>query len=80
VSRYQLHISLRNSPEALAKLVLLLKQGQLSLVQANIVSDTGDSLAATFILEGRHDKISWLAKKTANFPFFHECRFEEVKD
>lgn len=78
--RYQLRISLRNSPEALAKLMLLLKQGQLSLAEATIKSNTSGFLDATLILDGLPEKIRWLSRKTENFPFFRECVFREASE
>jgi hypothetical protein len=77
--RLLLYVVLINSPDAVAKLMLTVKQGGLALENISINSiDGGQRLSATMTLQGREEKGEWLAKKLLNFPYFHETHLMKV--
>ncbi|MEM1944245.1 MAG: hypothetical protein QW756_02160 [Nitrososphaerota archaeon] len=73
--RLLLHVELINSPDAVAKMMLTVKQGGFTIETINIYSiGNGGKLSATLTLNGAEDKGEWLAKKLLNFPYFHATR------
>jgi len=70
--KFVLHVMLVNSPDAVAKMMLLVKQGNLMIRSVNLYSmGDGKTLSALMMLEGEENKGEWLAKKLLNFPYFH---------
>ncbi|MEM4417328.1 MAG: hypothetical protein QXD32_04640 [Nitrososphaerota archaeon] len=79
--RLLLYVELMNSPDAVAKLMLTVKQGGLSLENISINSmDGGQRLSATLTLVGREEKGEWLARKLLNFPYFHKTRLLKLSE
>ncbi len=70
MARYRLQLSLNNQPEALGKLILLIKQARLSLIEANIKQASPEILNAQLLIDGREEKIQWLLNKLILFPYF----------
>ncbi|MDJ0270167.1 MAG: hypothetical protein NXY59_06455 [Aigarchaeota archaeon] len=74
MTRFLIYVQLSNNPDAIAKMMLLVKQGQLSLEGATIAStDSGARLSAILTLIGTQQKAEWLTKKLLNYPFFHQA-------
>ena len=74
MEKFIVYIQLRNHPDAVSKMMLLVKQGQLRLDGATFTaSDDGKSLSAVLTIIGPQRKASWFAKKLLNFPFFTQA-------
>ncbi len=77
--RMLIHVDLINSPDAVAKMMLTVKQGGLSIEMMNFNSvDEGRKLSASLILLGPEEKGEWLAKKLLNFPYFHTTKLVKL--
>jgi len=73
--RFLFYVELSKDPNAVAKMMLLIKQGQLTLEGMSFAStDSGTAFSATLTLTGAMEKAEWLAKKLLNFPFFRVSR------
>ncbi len=70
--KFILYVVLVNSPDAVAKMMLTVKQGNLTIESVNIhrIGD-GSRLSAILSLEGEDKKGEWLANKLLNYPYFH---------
>ncbi|MEM4281531.1 MAG: hypothetical protein QW470_05240 [Candidatus Caldarchaeum sp.] len=70
--KFILHVVLTNSPDAVAKMMLTVKQGNLAIESVNInKSENGSKLSAVLTLEGEEGKGEWLARKLLNYPYYH---------
>ncbi len=77
--RMLIHVDLINSPDAVAKMMLTVKQGGLSIEMMNFNSvDESRKLSASLILLGPEEKGQWLAKKLLNFPYFHATKLVKL--
>jgi len=73
--KFVLYVDLVNSPEAVAKLMLTVKQGNLSIESASMHrSGNGNILTAILLLEGEERKGEWLANKLLNYPYFERTQ------
>jgi hypothetical protein len=70
MARYQLQLLLSSQPEALAKLFLLVRQGRLSLIEANVKHEEPGLFRAELLIDGRVEKIHWLVNKLVFYPYF----------
>jgi len=70
MARYQLQLLLSSQPEALAKLFLLIRQGRLSLLEANVKQEESGVFRAELLIDGRVEKINWLVNKLMFYPYF----------
>ena len=74
MEKFIVYIQLKNHPDAVSKIMLLVKQGQLRLDGATFTaSDDGKALSAVLTLLGSRNKASWFTKKLLNFPFFTQA-------
>lgn len=73
--KYQLQLLLSNKPEALGKLILLIKQARLNLMEANIRRQTDEIMKAQLLIEGREEKVNWLINKLMFFPYFKKVEY-----
>jgi hypothetical protein len=73
--KFVLYVDLVNSPDAVAKMFLTVKQGNLSIESVNM-HRTGDgrNLTAILLLEGEEGKGDWLANKLLNYPYFEKTQ------
>jgi hypothetical protein len=75
-----IHVDLINSPDAVAKMMLTVKQGGLSIETMSFNSvDDGRKLSGTLTLIGPEEKGEWLAKKLLNFPYFHAAKMLKLE-
>ncbi len=68
--KFLLFVELVNSHDAVAKMMLTVKQGNLSIESINIHKSGDDKLSAILMLEGEENKAEWLAHKLLNFPYY----------
>jgi len=74
MGRFLVYILLRNHPDAIAKIMLLVKQGRLGLESASFTTtDGGERLSAILTLKGPINKAEWLTRKLQNFPYFYQA-------
>lgn len=73
MSRRRLRIRLSEPYEGLLKLLLMVKQGRLSLVEAHLRLN-GEGLFAELFVDGPDEKIDWFIRKACGSPFVNECR------
>jgi hypothetical protein len=72
MARYQLQLLLSSKLEALAKLILLVRQGRLSLIEANVRQEEPGVFRAELLIDGRVEKIHWLVNKLMFYPYFEK--------
>ena len=74
MERFLVYILLSNNPDAVAKIMLLVKQGRLVLDGASFTTmDSGAKLSAILTLRGPLNKAEWFTHKLKNFPYFHQA-------
>ncbi|MEM2973359.1 MAG: hypothetical protein QXS50_04335 [Candidatus Caldarchaeum sp.] len=79
--KFVLHVVCVNSADAVAKMMLAVKQGNLSIQSINIHSiDGGSRLSAVLLLEGEEGKGEWLANKLLNYPYYHSTSLMKTKE
>lgn len=76
---YRLNVKILNQPDALAKLILLMKQGQLRILSIRLESSDGTLLTGWVDVEGQLSKVEWLSKKYVNFPVFVNISYEGLE-
>ncbi len=74
MARFLVYILLSNSPDAVAKVMLLVKQGRLTLDGATFTTtEEGSKLSAILTINGPLNKAEWFTKKLKNFPYFYQA-------
>ncbi|MCS7142988.1 MAG: hypothetical protein NZ920_04235 [Aigarchaeota archaeon] len=74
---FRLNVSIRNHPDAVAKLMLLIKQGQLSLKSMNLVASDDGTLRGQVEVVGQYQKVLWLSRKSLSFPVLESVTLQE---
>lgn len=72
--KFIVFVELVNSHDAVAKMMLTVKQGNLSIESINIHRSDGNTLSAIMLLEGEERKAEWLTNKLLNFPYYRSTR------
>lgn len=73
--RFIVFVELVNSHDAVAKMILAVKQGNLGIESINIhKTEDGKNLSAILMLHGEENKAEWLANKLLNFPYYHSTK------
>lgn len=71
--KFLVFVELVNSHDAVAKMMLAVKQGNLAIESINIHKN-GDKLSAIILLEGEENKADWLVHKLLNFPYYSSVK------
>ncbi|MEM1922742.1 MAG: hypothetical protein QXX80_02925 [Nitrososphaerota archaeon] len=71
--RKRLVVQLSESYESVMKLLLLAKQGRLTLKEASLKANEG-VIIADLVFEGPPEKIQWFMLKTSGSPYVLECK------
>ncbi|MCS7133492.1 MAG: hypothetical protein NZ921_01645 [Candidatus Caldarchaeum sp.] len=73
--RFVVFVELVNSHDAVAKMLLAVKQGNLGIESINIHStEDGRNLSAILLLHGEENKAEWLVNKLLNFPYYRSAK------
>ncbi|MCS7138336.1 MAG: hypothetical protein RMK31_08285 [Candidatus Caldarchaeum sp.] len=73
--RFIVFVELVNSHDAVAKMMLTVKQGKLGIESVNIHRrEDGDTLSVVMLLNGQENKAEWLVNKLLNFPYYRSAK------